>query len=486
MPRMPSISPQQDIAADIYRKKRIAHWDEIARTTTDRPGAGKYYHQRISDVCRFIIPRGSRVIEIGCGRGDLLNSLQPSHGVGVDFSPAMLAQARQRHPDLHFIQADALDLPVDEPFDFIVLSGLINDLWDVQQVLEKIRRLCTPKTRVVLNFFSHLWALPLAAATRMKLAHPMLKQNWMTREDVANLLYLAGFDVMRQWQEVLWPVRTPVLDAICNKYIVKFSPFKHFALTNFMLARPRFHASDLPPSPTVSVIVAARNEEGNIAGIFNRIPEMGGGTELIFVEGGSRDNTYAAIEKLIADNPARNIKLFRQSGVGKGDAVRKGFAEAAGDILMILDADLTVPPEDLPRFFDAIATGKGDFLNGVRLIYPMEHQAMRMANLIGNKFFSLAFSWLLGQPIKDTLCGTKVLWRKDYEQLAANRAYFGDFDPFGDFDLLFGAAKLNLKIVDLPIRYRERTYGETNIQRWKHGWMLLKMVGFAARKMKFV
>ncbi len=488
---MPSISPPQDIASQTYRQKRIAHWDEIARTTANRPGVGKYYHQRISDICRFIIPRNSRVIELGCGPGDLLASLEPSRGVGIDFSPEMLAQARQLHPNLHFIEADALELPTSETFDFVILSDLINELWDVQAVFERIRALCTPKTRIVLNFYSHLWEWPLAMASRMKLAHPMLQQNWMTREDVANLLYLAGFDILRQWPEVLWPVRTPVVDAFCNKFLARFAPLNYLALTNFILARPRPEMSAAPSKPTVSVVVAARNEEGNIASIFSRVPEMGGGTELIFVEGGSSDNTYAAIEKAIADaphgdNPGRNVKLFRQTGAGKGDAVRKGFAEATGDILMILDADLTVPPEDLPRFYDAIVSGKGDFINGVRLIYPMEVQAMRMANLIGNKFFSLAFSWLLGQSIKDTLCGTKVLWRKDYEHLAANRAYFGDFDPFGDFDLLFGAAKLNLKIVDLPIRYRERTYGETNIQRWKHGWMLLKMVGFAARKMKFV
>jgi glycosyltransferase involved in cell wall biosynthesis len=166
--------------------------------------------------------------------------------------------------------------------------------------------------------------------------------------------------------------------------------------------------------------------------------------------------------------------------------VRLGFQHAQGDILMILDADLTVPPEDLPRFYNALYKGRAEFINGVRLVYPMEKEAMRFLNLLGNKFFSLVFSWLLGQPIKDTLCGTKALWKTDYERIAANRSYFGDFDPFGDFDLLFGAAKLNLKIIEVPIRYRERTYGTTNISRWKHGWLLLRMVFFALRRIKFV
>jgi glycosyltransferase involved in cell wall biosynthesis len=213
---------------------------------------------------------------------------------------------------------------------------------------------------------------------------------------------------------------------------------------------------------------------------------MGSGTELILVEGHSSDDTYAAIERALAANPGRSARLFRQTGRGKGDAVRLGFGAATGDILMILDADLTVPPEDLPRFYQALQSNKGEFINGVRLTYPMEGQAMRFANLLGNKFFSLAFSWLLGQPIKDTLCGTKVLRRDAYRAIEANRQYFGDFDPFGDFDLLFGASKLGLEIVELPIRYRERTYGDTNIQRWRHGWLLLKMCVFAAGRIKFV
>ncbi len=187
----------------------------------------------------------------------------------------------------------------------------------------------------------------------------------------------------------------------------------------------------------------------------------------------------------MARHPDKRCQLLRQTGTGKGDAVRQGFAAAGGDVLMILDADLTVSPEDLPIFYRALLSGKGEFINGVRLVYPMEKKAMRPLNHLGNKFFSMAFSWLLGQPVKDTLCGTKVLWKKDYEAIAANRGYFGDFDPFGDFDLLFGSAKRNLKLVDLPIRYRERTYGSTNIRRWRHGWLLLQMVAFGARRIKF-
>jgi glycosyltransferase involved in cell wall biosynthesis len=256
-------------------------------------------------------------------------------------------------------------------------------------------------------------------------------------------------------------------------------------ITNFLVARPQPKQPE-DREPVVSVIVPARNEAGNIRRIFEETPSLGAGTELIFVEGHSHDNTYETIEREIECWPERSAKLFRQTGKGKGDAVRLGFAEASGELLMILDADLTVPPEDLQRFYETWRTGKGEFVNGVRLVYPMQERAMQFFNLLGNKFFSLAFSWLLGQSVKDTLCGTKVLSKRHYEMIAANRSYFGDFDPFGDFDLLFGAAKYNLKIADLPVRYRERTYGTTNIQRWTHGWLLLRMVAQAMARIKFV
>jgi len=326
--------------------------------------------------------------------------------------------------------------------------------------------------------------VPRKLAERLRLVAPLAPQNWLTIEDLQNLLNLAGFETIRHWPEILWPIRTPIVDALANRYLAKLWPFRIFALTNFLVARtnPRPRTQPL----TVSVVVPARNEQGNIQDIFRRVPDLGGQTELVFVEGHSSDDTYAEIERCMAQYPQRRTKLFKQTGKGKGDAVRLGFANCEGDLLMILDADLTVAPEDLPRFYDALASGTAEFVNGVRLVYPMEKQAMRFFNLVGNKFFSLAFSWLLGQDIKDTLCGTKVLSRLNYEQIARGRSYFGEFDPYGDFDLIFGATKCNLKIVDLPIRYRDRVYGQPNISRWRDGWILLRMVLFALRRIKFV
>jgi SAM-dependent methyltransferase len=478
-----------DAARERYMLERRAHWDEIARSLDMRTGWGEYYHRWLARVHQFLVAPGQRILEIGCAQGDLLAALKPSVGVGIDFSGEMIQRARRRHPELRFIEADAHFLNLNETFDIVILSDLVNDVWDVQTVFQQIKPLATPRTRIILNHYSRLWELPLSVAQRTGLAKPTLYQNWLTIEDTAGLLSLADFELIKHWEEFLWPLPTPLLATLANRYLVKIWPFKALALTNFIVARPRPHCglSVKEEEPLlVSVIVPARNERGNIPEIFARTPEMGRGTELVFVEGHSTDGTYATIEKAIADHPERRCKLLRQNGVGKGDAVRLGFVEASGDMLMILDADLTVPPEDLPRFYEVLHSGKGEFGNGVRLVYPMEKQAMRFLNLVGNKFFSLAFSWLLGQPIKDTLCGTKALWKADYERIAGSRSYFGDFDPFGDFDLLFGAAKLNLKLVDVPIRYRERTYGTTNIQRWRHGWLLLNMVLFAARRIKFV
>jgi len=478
------MNPSTD-AASLYREECRSSWENIARQLAAGGSTGGYYHRRLASVYRFLVPPGQRVLELGSGPGRLLASVRPSFGVGIDFTPKMVELARSRHPELEFVCGDVhdLSLSLDGPFDTVILSDLIHDVWDLQAVFDAVRPQLTPRARVVLNYSSRLWEPALVVASRFGRARPVRKRNWFTPSDVSNLLHISGFDTLRAWQEILLPLPVPGLAGLANRFLVKLWPFRHLGLTNFVVARP---TPEPVPPPKVSVVVAARNEAGNISSIIDRTPEIAAGTELIFVEGGSSDGTFETIEATIPSHPDRDIRLYRQPGTGKGDAVRHGFSHASGDVLLILDADLTVPPEDLPRFVDALVTGKGEFVNGVRLVYPMEDRAMRFLNMLGNKFFSAAFSWLLGQPVKDTLCGTKVLWREDFLKIAANRSYFGTIDPYGDFDLLFGAAKLNLKIVDLPIRYRERIYGETNIDRWSGGWLLLRMVGRAARRLKFV
>jgi SAM-dependent methyltransferase len=466
-----------------YGRRRADHWN----AQVDRP-SGKIsicYRNRLAEIYGHVIGECTRILELGCGDGKLLGSLDPEYGVGVDFSERMIDAARNRYPKFRFVCADAHTVDLGEDvFDVIIFSDLLNDLWDVQTMLMHIRRYCNEHTRLIFNVQSHLLEFVRRLAEHYQIVTPNLPQNWLTPIDAKNLVKLAGFELIRHWEEILCPLPIPFFSAFCNRFLVKLPIFRAVAITNFYTIRLTGE-TNRPAKPTVSVVVAARNEAGNIDGLLNRIPEMGSGTEVIFVEGHSSDNTFGTIEQAISSLPPHKYRLIRQPGKGKGDAVRAGFDVASGDILIILDADMTVPPEDLPRFYDVLASNQGEFVNGVRLVYPMEDGAMRFFNLLGNKFFSWAFSWLLGQPIRDTLCGTKALWVDDYRKIAAGRGYFGEFDPFGDFDLLFGAARQNLKIMEVPIRYRSRQYGETNIQRWRHGWLLLQMVIFAARRLKF-
>jgi SAM-dependent methyltransferase len=499
-----------DTASTQQLKKNHSHWVRTVRTESPPASTGEYlgnwevffdqyasqvdkwhrrnagYHSAIASIARFYIPSGARVLELGSGNGDLLAALNPSDGLGIDISGQMVRLAARKYPHLKFqhMPGERLALPTQK-FDFIVLSDLVGYLYDIRLVFERLRAACHSRTRIVLNWYSRLWQPILALAEEAGFKYPQPLVNWTTAEDISNFLHLTGFEVVHQRGHILLPKRVPFLSKLANRYLAHLPGLRWLCLTKWIVARP-LGLESLAPASRVSVICPCRNEAGNIKQLVQRLPQMGSHTELIFVEGHSQDDTIEECRRVAAITPDKDIKLFTQKGRGKGDAVRLGFSKASGDILMILDADLSVAPEDLPQFCDALVSGKGEFINGSRLVYAKDPQAMRFLNLLGNKFFALLLSRLLGQPIKDTLCGTKVLYRNDYERITRSRAYFGDFDPFGDFDLLFGAAKMNLKIVEAPIRYRQRTYGTTNISRFTHGWLLLRMSAYAARKLLFI
>lgn len=444
------------------------------------------YYRELARLFRTHVPPGGRVLHVGCGLGDMLAAVEPREGLGLDLSPRVIEQTRARHNDarLRFEAMDPEDFRIDDRFDFVLIDHALGDMHDIQACLQCIRRVCQPHTRIVLSYYHAMWGPILRGASRFGLRRSTGEQNWLGASDFDNLLKLAGFEMVARSSETLLPKRVPGLNAFFNRFLAKFWPFYHFALTQMVVARPMM-APDDASRMSSTIVIPTRNERGNIADAVRRTPQVGSHTEIIFVDGNSTDGTAEEIQRVIAANPQRDIKFIAQgTGKGKGDAVRKGFAAATGDVLMILDADLTVPPEDLPRFFQPIADGTAEFINGTRLVYPMEDQAMRFLNKIGNRGFSLIFTWLLGQRFRDTLCGTKVLSKRNYQIIAANRHYFGDFDPFGDFDLIFGAAKANLKIIEVPVRYRARTYGETNIHRFRHGWLLLQMSWVAFKRLK--
>ncbi len=464
------------------------YFERIASSRKAYRRRRSYYWNDITSYVSYFIHQEHSVLEVGSGTGEMLNDLHAKRKVGIDFSEQMVQIARDQFKEPEFFVMDASEITLEEKFDVIIMSNLIGVLPDIQRVFTEISKVCHPKTKIIVSHYNYLWE-PLIKLTEflgIKLKTPA--QNWLTSKDVKNLLELAGFDVYKTTKRMLFPFNLPLISFLFNKYLAKLPIIRDLSLNTFTFAKP---LENNPPEEvsdkySVSVIIPAMNESGNIEDAILRMPKLGKWTEIIFVEGGSSDDTWEKINEVaVKYKDQYRIKIAQQDGKGKGNAVRKGYNMAKGDMLMILDADLTVPPEDLPKFYFTLATGRGEFINGSRLVYTMEKQAMRFLNVLGNKFFSMLFTFLLDQSFKDTLCGTKVLLRADYEMIKVNRAFFGDFDPFGDFDLIFGAHKLNLKITELPIRYQERTYGSTNISRFKHGLILLKMCFFAARKIKF-
>jgi len=456
--------------------ERLPHWRK----------RNSYYYNWLDRIYRFVVRPNSRVLHVGCECGDLLAAVEPAYGVGVDDDPEAIELAKSRFPHLNFYFMDPHEINISEKFDYVLICNSLGKWHDIQQVLERIRPATVDSTRIVITYYNYLWEGILRLGSLLGIRRPSSYMNWLPPEDIANLLRLADFDVIRTASYLLLPKRIPPLTTFCNYFLSLLPGFRFFNLVYLVIARPA-PAAMRDEDLSVSVIIPCRNERGNIEDAVKRIPQMGRETEIIFVDGNSTDGTPDEIESQIKKHPQRNIRLIRQQAcLGKGDAVRKGFAAAKADVLAIQDADLTAPPEDLAKFFRALRDGKGEFINGSRLIYPMEKQAMRFLNLIGNKFFGVLFSWLLGQRFRDTLCGTKMIRKKDYEKIEANRSYFGDFDPFGDFDLIFGAVKLNLKVVEVPVTYHARTYGRTNISRFKHGWLLLKMSWIAFKKIKWL
>jgi SAM-dependent methyltransferase len=452
----------------------------------------RYFYGYLTRILRVRVPEGMRVLDLGCGSGHLLAALKPSRGVGIDVAAPAIAAARRAHAgeNLHFFEGDVADrrllAQVGGPFDVILVVNTITHLTDVQDTLEGLHPLCHPRTRVLIYSYSRLWQPLLRLAEILGLKYRQPPEAWLPPEEIKNMISLADFELVRDDAQLVCPVGIPLVADLLNKYVGRLPVLDQLSLMFGIIARPaplrapRNRVSE----PSVSVVIPCRNEAGHIPALVQNLPRLGPNSEFLFVEGHSTDDTEAVIRRVIAENPHLPLRFFKQKGKGKGDAVRLGFAESRGEVVLILDSDMGVAPDDVPKFVQALVRGKGEMANGSRMVYPMEGRAMRFLNLLANKFFAFLFSWLLGQQVRDTLCGTKALYREDYERIAAHRSYFGDFDPFGDFDLLFGASRLNLRIVDVAVRYHERQYGETNISRFRHGLLLLRMSVFAARKLK--
>jgi glycosyltransferase involved in cell wall biosynthesis/ubiquinone/menaquinone biosynthesis C-methylase UbiE len=490
-------------ALDPLKDRVRAHYDQLAPQRDRWYRRNSFYHSEVERRLAALIPAGSSVLELGCGTGNLLSALKPARGLGIDISGRMVEIARSNHPELTFEMADAECFTADEQFDFVVASDLIGELGDINAMFECFSQMSHGSSKLVITFHSPTLEEIMRIAQRAGFAMAPFRQNWVGVETARGLLALSDLRVVDEAHALLVPTPIPLLAPAANRLLAGRRALKYFDLLNILVAEPDPNRSQ-PRPLSCSVIIPCRNEIGNIDAAVERMPDLGPGTEIIFVDGASTDGTKERIEEVIDRyRGSKDIKLILQMPeasygdrkddpdaptvmlkLGKGDAVRKGFDAASGDVLMILDADLTVPPEDLPRFLRPIATGKGRFINGTRLVYPMEERAMKFVNYVGNWFFSKLFTWLLEQPIRDTLCGTKVLLKSDYAEIKAGRKHFGDFDPFGDFDLLFGAARLGIPIVEVPVRYRRRLAGVSKVRVSRHGWLLVAMSLVAFRRLK--
>lgn len=446
------------------------------------------FHINDANYMRFLIPEGSKVLELGCANGRLLNALKPSKGVGIDFSPEMVEKGKEKYPELEFHVADIeneaeLKKTIKGKFEYIVLSDTIGFLDDCENTLKLLHHFCNEDTRLIISYYSHLWEPVLRIAELLKQKRKQPELNFLSPKDIQNVLYLSDFDTIKtEWRQIV-PKRLLGLGTLINRFIGTLPLIRKLCVRHYIVARSLKVIKNKELSATV--LIPCRNEKGNIEKAIQRMPAFCDDMEVMYVEGNSSDGTFEECERVKEKYKDEwDIKVYKQTGKGKGDAVRLGFDKATKDVLMILDADLTMPPEELNKYYDAMVRGKGEFVNGSRLVYPMEKEAMRFLNYWANRTFAMIFSFLLNQRFTDTLCGTKTLTKASYKKIIANRSYFGNFDPFGDFDLIFGAAKANLKIVEVPIRYKAREYGEPQISRFRDGFLLLRMVLFAWRKLK--
>lgn len=477
-------TPEWGMAAlQSHNERNRRHQSAFAHVRAAWIRRNKYYYQCVTRLLRHLVEPGKRVLNVRCQTGFFLDALQPSYGVGVEISPEMIAIARSSYPQFNYYEAFPENFTAPEKFDYVLLCD-VGDISDVQKTLQRLQAACDRHTRLIIYSYSYLWEPLMALAQWLRLKTPQTEQNWLSEHDLVGLLALGGFEWLKTYRTALMPKYIPLISAFFNRFLAKAPLIGRLSMVEVLVARAAPKPAD-PSGVAVSVIVPCKDERGNIENAVLRMPELGRLTEIVFCDDKSTDGTAEEVRRVQLLYPGRSIHLVEGPGVCKSKNVWTGFEAATGDILVILDADLTVMPEELPNFIDAITRGYAEFVNGSRLVYPVPKMAMKVANVIGNKFFSMVFSYLLGQRIKDTLCGTKVLWRSDWERIRPMVGTWGIEDRWGDYELLFGAAKLNLRILDQPVHYQERIYGVTKMTKVFHnGLIMLRMCVHGFRKLK--
>ena len=453
---------------------------------------GRTFHTEDLKFLKEIIPEKSNILELGCGNGQLLASLKPNYGLGVDFSKKLIKEAKKKYHKLNFVETDIEKLSKTignkTKFDFVIICDTIGYLEDITDTLDSLHCFFNEDTRLIVSYYSPFWAPLLNLATLLKLKMVNINSTLLGTSDIFNFLDNSHYQTVRIDRKILMPFYFFGIERLVNRYVAPLPLLSNLCLRHYNISRSLKVINIKKKS--ASVIIPCKNERGNVVSAIKRLPRFTDDIEVIFVEGNSSDGTWKEINKVIKIYNKRDkkfkIKAYKQPSKGKADAVFYAFDKATNDILIILDGDLTVAPETLKKFWDKISSGEAEYVNGSRLIYPMDNNAMRLLNYIANKLFSILFTWLLGQRFTDTLCGTKVISKKNYLRAKKKNKDLGNFDPFGDFFIIFGASRLCLKINEVPIRYKARVYGKTQISRFSHGILLIKMLIFAFLKIKAI
>jgi len=459
---------------DVKRGEVERHFDSLAEEYDNWKGKNWYYYALLKGLFKEFVPSKKSVLELGCGTGEILSHLEPGYGVGVDISDRMIKAAKNKYSKLEFVTGGAESVKLKEKFDYIVMADLIDHLVDVQDALSNVRPMLKGDGRLIISTINPLWSPVLLIAENLGLKMPEGYHNFVLKDDICNILELEGYEVIETGYRILIPKYLPFVSNLVNNLAPRIRLVKELCLIQYIVASTKPATEGERRDMSLSIVIPCHNEAENIAECVSRIPQITSRQEVVIVNDGSTDETEMVILRLQEKNP-KGIKVISyQKNQGKGHAVKKGFEAASGDVLMILDADMAIIPEDLPRFYQAIRNNKGDFINGTRMMYPMEDESMRLLNIVGNNIFSRTLSLIVGQRLTDTLCGTKGLLKKDFSRMRMGR------DRWGDFDLLFGAAKLKLKIVEIPVHYQRRNKGETKMRPIKHGLLLFMMcvVGF--------
>ena len=425
------------------------------------------YHDRIRRFYQQIIPRGSRVLEIGCARGDLIASVEPSYGLGIDISGNMVEEAKRKYPDLDFRQGEIEALPPRTDFDYIILSNLVDYIEDLYLFFYRLKDWTNDNTKIVITNFNPLWAPVVRMQAKLWLRVPEAQRNFVTLLDICNILDVLGYDVSESGYRLISPLYIPLVSFFLNKLVPRLYAINNLSSTQYVVCR-RKQAASKRDALSCTVVVPCHNEEGNVEECVKRIPTVGRATEIIIVDDGSTDKTYDIAQRLSREDPRVRMIRFDKNR-GKANAVKAGFDNATGDVLVILDADMAVMPEEIPKFFNTIADGRAEFVNGTRMVYPIEKEAMKFANYIGNKIFGIVLSVIVGQRNTDTLCGTKGLLKRHWQHIDMKG------HGWGDFDLLYGAARLKLKMVEMPVRYKKRMSGRSKMKALRHGLGMLKI-----------